>query len=183
MINRNDLYDITFALIIIRNNIREKLNSQILSQMVKVLEEENSTEDNQIRKAISSIEGLDYEHWFFVYHSNVYVHHQILYETYIYDLLVKIFDSLICELSNEEFDKAYDLADSFHCLPEIIADNNFKIPKSFWKTFVKYYRDKWDKDFLRIEQKDIYKKSNLNISEMVRICLTLWGKMMLVFRE
>lgn len=62
MINKNDLYDITFALIIIRNNITEKSNSKILAQMIKVLGEKNNTEDNQIRKAISSIDGLDREY-------------------------------------------------------------------------------------------------------------------------
>ena len=71
----------------------------------------------------------------------------------IYALLVKLFQNLICELTKKDFDKAYDLVDSFHCLPEIIADNNFTIPKSFWKTFVKDYRSKWDNDFLRKEQR------------------------------
>lgn len=153
MINKNDLYDITFALIIIRNNITEKTNPQILSQMIKVLEEKNNTEDNQIRKAISSIDGLNRECWFFAYHNNVYVNHQMLNKANIYDLLVKLFQSLSCELNKKNFNKAYDLADSFHCLPEIIADNNFRIPKSFWKTFVKGYRSKWDNDFLRDEQR------------------------------
>ena len=153
MINKNDLYDITFALIIIRNNITEELNSKILAQMIKVLEEENNTEDNQIRKAISSIDGLDCERWFFVYHNNVYVNHQILNKADIYALLVKLFQDLIFELNKKDFDKAYDLVDGFHCLPEIIADNNFTIPTSFWKTFVKEYRRKWDNDFLREEQR------------------------------
>ena len=153
MIYKNDLYDIAFALTIIRNNITEKSNPQILSQMIKVLEDENNTEDNQIRKAISTIDGLDHEYWFFAYHNNVYVNYQMLNKAAIYDLLVKAFQKLICELNKKEFNKAYDLADSFHCLPEIIADNNFTIPKSFWKTFVKDYRSKWDNDFLRDEQR------------------------------
>ena len=153
MIYKNDLYDITFALIIIRNNITERSNPQILSQIIKVLEKENNTEDNQVRKAISCIDGLNREYWFFAYHNNVYVTHQILNKADIYSLLIKLFQSLICELNKKEFDKAYDLVDSFHCLPEIIADNNFTIPKSFWKTFVKDYRDKWDDNFLRDEQR------------------------------
>lgn len=157
MINKNDLYDIAFTLVVIRNNITEKLNLQILSQMIKVLETVNNTEDNQIRKAISSINGLDYEHWFFAYHNNVYVNHQMLNKVDIYALLIKLFQSLICELNKADFDKAYDLVDSFHCLPEIIADNNFTIPKSFWKTFVKNYRRKWDNDFLRTEQRILKK--------------------------
>ena len=153
MINKNDLYDISFALVLIRNNITERSNPQVLAQMIKVIEDKNNTEENQIRKAVSSIDGLDRERWFFAYHNNVYVNHQVLKKADIYDLLVKLFRILIDELNKKEFDRAYDLADSFHCLPEIIADNNFTIPKSFWKTFVKEYRSKWDKDFLRDEQR------------------------------
>ena len=155
MINKNDLYDITFALTIIRNNITEKSNSKILSEIKKVLERENNTEDNQIRKAISSIDELDREQWFFVYHNNIYVNHQILNKLSIYDLLIKLCQSLIGALNKKEFDRAYDLVDSFHCLPEIIADNNFTIPKSFWGTFIKNYRSKWDNNFLRDEQREL----------------------------
>lgn len=153
MINKNDLYDITAALIRIRSNIKEKSNCKILFQMIRVLQAEKNTDDNQIRKAISSIDGLDRDCWLFTYHNNVYVNHQMLNKADIYALLIKLFQSLICELNKKEFDKAYDLVDSFHCLPEIIADNNFKVPKSYWKTFIKNYRSKWDKDFLRNEQR------------------------------
>lgn len=159
MINKNDLYDITFALITIRSNIFEKSNIQILSQMIKVLETRNNTEDNQIRKAISSIEGLDRQYWFFAYYNNLYVNHQIVNKDAIYVLLIKLLQSLICELNQKAFDKAYDMVDCFHCLPEILADNNFTIPKAFWRTFVKDYRNKWDNDFLRAEQKTLKKHS------------------------
>lgn len=152
MINKNDLYDLSFVLISIRNDIREESNTKILRQIITVLETENTTEDNQIRKAISSIEGLDNERWFFASHNNVYVNHQLLKNENTYALLVKLLQSLNDVLCQEEFDKAYDLVDCFHCLPEIIADNKLSIPKSFWKTFVKSYRNKWDNAFLKIEQ-------------------------------
>ena len=153
MITQNDLYDITYTLITIRSDIREDLNVEILIQIIKVLENENSIADNQIRKAISSVQGLDGEHWFFVYHDNVYVNHRFLKDKNIYNLLVELLKNLICILNKKEFDKAYDLVDNFHCLPDIIADNHFSIPKSFWKTHAKSYRNKWDKSFLRVEQK------------------------------
>ena len=153
MITKNDLYDITQALIIIRNNIKEELNAEVLFEIIKTLETDNSTDENQIRKAISSIDQLDRERWFFVYHNNVYVNHRIMNKPAILSLLVNALKCLLSELRRGNFDKAYDLADGIHCLPEIIADNDFKIPKSYWKTFVVNYRNKWDKYFLRDEQK------------------------------
>lgn len=35
----------------------------------------------------------------------------------------------------------------------MIADNDFRVPKTFWKVHIKSYRDEWDGDFLRAEQK------------------------------
>ncbi len=154
MITKNDLYDMTAVLINIRNDIYEELNVKILVQMIKVLKNKINTDDNQIRKAIASIEEIENECWFFVNINNVYVNHQLMKKDSIYVLLEKLFNELICELEHKNFDKAYDLVDSFHCLPNIIADNNFTIPKTFWKTYIKCYRDKWDKEFLRYEQKN-----------------------------
>ena len=153
MINKNDLYDIAYALILIRSDIRAKTNVAVLEQIIKVLESENSAEDNQIRKAISSIEGLDGERWYFVFYNNVYVNHKLLKKAESYSLLINLMQNLVCELEKCHFEKAYDLVDCVHCLPEMIADNNFTIPKSFWRTFVKSYRNKWDREFLRFEQK------------------------------
>jgi len=69
--------------------------------------------------------------------------------------MIKICDELVSVLQLKNFDLAYDLADAIHCLPNIIAENNFTIPKSYWKSHVQYYRNKWDKDFLINEQKAI----------------------------
>lgn len=163
MITQNDLYDITFSLMIIRYRISEENNIRALFQIIKVLEspitkkdhnaEDEWIEDNQIRKAISTIEGLDSEFWSFAFHNNVYTNQQVLKNPHIYDLLISVLRELLHQLQNGDFKKAFDLADNVHCLPELIADNNFKVPKKFWKIFVKNYRKKWDKKFLRKEQK------------------------------
>lgn len=153
MINKYDLYDMSFALIKIRSRIQEKSNIPIISQMIKVLEEKSNADDNQIRKAISSVGELDCEYWEFAYHNNVYVNHYTMNKPAINTLLIKLLKNLLDFLNNEHFEKAYDLVDSFHCLPEIIAENNMTIPKSFWKTFISDYQNKWDRDFLRLEKK------------------------------
>lgn len=155
MIFKNDLYDIGFALSIIRNTIREKDNPTILSQIITVLESNELTNDNQIRKVISHVEGIDSELWNFAFHNNVYVVHQMVKNTALYSLLIKIMQCLKSQLLNEDYERAYDLLDCIHCLPTIIADNNLIIPKSFWNTYVRGYREKWDRSFLLHEQKKV----------------------------
>ena len=153
MINKYDLYDISFALVTIRNDIREKSNTEILTQIIDVLQENNCYEDNQIRRAISTISTLDREKWFFVYHNNLYVNHLLLKNDSIYELLIASFQHLANMLTHNQFEQAYDLIDCIHCLPEIIADNHFTIPRAFWKHYVTHYRKKWDKSFLKKYQK------------------------------
>lgn len=153
MIDRYDLYDMSFALVMIRYDIRSETNIPVLARMIGVLEAKEAVGDNQIRRVLSSIAGLDRERWFFVYHNNVYVNCRMLERKSIYDLLIKSFRELERALHGGEFDRADALADALHCLPEMIADNDFRVPKTFWKVHIKSYRDEWDGDFLRAEQK------------------------------
>lgn len=154
MISQNDLYDMAYAFVLIRNNIQYQFNSEILSKIVLVLKyEQIEYEDNQVRKALADIQGLNQEQWNFVYHNNVYVNHRLLKSTYIYKMLIKLCEESIIALKNQEFERAYDLIDCYHCLPDIIADNHLSIPKNYWKVYIKPYRDRWDKKFFVSEQK------------------------------
>jgi len=76
-----------FALSIMRNSICEKSNPAILSNIITVLESYDMIEDNQVRKAISNVEGIDYKLWGYAFHNNVYVIHQIMKNPYLYLLL------------------------------------------------------------------------------------------------
>ena len=156
MISQNDLYDMSYALILIRGDIDNKLNIEILTKMKDVLNYKNKEfEDNQIRIALASISGLNYEKWRFVYHNNLYVSHRILQNEKIYDLLIKFIQEIVFAMQNKNLERSYNLVDCFHSLPIIIADNNFKVPRSYWKNFIYSYRKKWDKKFLKNEQKNI----------------------------
>lgn len=157
MISKYDLYDITYALTLIRNDIYQRTNASVLSQITKTLDDKDNNGENQIRIAISTVEGLNHDQWYFVYHKNVYVNHPLLKRAEIYDLLIDLLQSVTGYLEKKEFEQAYDLVDSIHCLPEIIANNNFSVPKLFWKTYEKGYCSKWDKGFLKLERKK-YKK-------------------------
>ena len=65
MISQNDLYDMSFALVLIRNNIQYDLNSVVVSKIEQVLKNNSlQFEDNQFRKALATIDNLDYTKWY-----------------------------------------------------------------------------------------------------------------------
>lgn len=165
MISQNDLYDISAALILIRNNIKSNTNCLVIAKIAEILGAGNHFfEDNQIRKAIASIEELDKEKWQFVYYNNVYVKHHFLKSDYIYFLLIDLCEQLKTFINQNNYEKAYDLADCIHCLPEILADNGFAIPTTYWKAYIKKYRKKWDKGFLKKYEK-IIRRSTRNTGD------------------
>jgi hypothetical protein len=154
MITKNDLYDISAAFTIVRNDSKCIKNKEVLEAIKQVLSSDKQIfTDNQIRIALSGIDGLDRDKWYFAFHNNIYVNHHILKNDKIYDLLIHACDGLIQVLQKEDYANAYDLADGMHCLPDIIADNNFTVTKSYWKSHILPYRKKWDNTFLINEQK------------------------------
>ena len=71
MVSKYDLYDLSAVLVNIRSDIQYELNSVILSKVIEVLKLNDQTfQDNQVRKALASIKSLDQERWYFVYHNN-----------------------------------------------------------------------------------------------------------------
>ena len=155
MIGINDLYDMSAVFTCMRADIKYDKNITILQNIIKVLLIEDTYEPNQIRNRIAEVPDLDHEKWYFVYHQNLYVYNAILKDQNITNILMKACEKLISALQLQKFDLARDLADTIHCLPDIITENRFTIPKSYWKSHVQFYREKWDKDFLKNEQKAI----------------------------
>ena len=152
-----DLYDISACLVCIRNEPANPINEAVVDKILHVLRQgidSNTLAFNQVRIAVSKISNLDKEKWFFVFHENVYVHFAILKDRSIYNLLIKVLMRLKQVISEGNEEKIDNLADCIHCLPDIIAENNFRITKSYWSSHVQYYRKKWDKDFLLQEQKN-----------------------------
>jgi hypothetical protein len=174
MLSINDLYDISAVFTRMRFEIRYDKNIDILQRMIKVMQINDFYEDNQIRNAIAEILDLDREKYPFVYHQNYYVHHSFLKNPILINLMIKICNELISAIASEQFEKAEDLADTVHCLPDIIAENRFTITKSYWKSHMRQYRQKWDKEFLKKEQYMLRSYNNrayrwlINLSTRVR---------------
>ena len=82
----------------------------------------------------------------------------ILKDDNVLGILIKVCETLIYQLNEHKFEIADDLIDTVHCLPAIIAENKFKIPKNYWKSHMRFYRLKWDKTFLVKEQNNLYKR-------------------------
>lgn len=59
-----------------------------------------------------------------------------------------------CKLYDEmKYDQLFDLLDLVHGLPEALLYKRSWNSKSYWKTYFKPYRRKWDKHFMKPEQK------------------------------
>ena len=64
-----------------------------------------------------------------------------------------------CRFYDEgKFDQLSDLIDLVHGLPEALINKEIWNPKKFWKIYFNPYRKKWDKNFLKIEQKKLLKR-------------------------
>ncbi len=62
----------------------------------------------------------------------------------------------ICtQLRHENFERAYDLLDAIHCLPEAIISKKQWNSKAFWKMYIRPYREKWDNQFLSSEEREL----------------------------
>lgn len=148
----------SFILILIRHDIENGINTTIIGQVLSVLENKKNTDKNQIRKAVLAIPNIDSVKWNFTHRFKETAKYDIIEDESVYDLLIKLFNELNCLLKNKEFGRAYDLADCFHCLPDIIADNDITVPDSFWENRMTAYRNKWDKTFL-IDEETLLKEN------------------------
>lgn len=64
----------------------------------------------------------------------------------------------ICtQLGLKNFDRAYDLVDAIHCLPEALISKKQWDSKAYWKIYIRPYREKWDKQFLKNQERELLK--------------------------
>jgi hypothetical protein len=151
MLSIYDLYDLYAIFLNIRAYPDYELNHEILLNIINVLENRHVNHDeNQFRTALRLINTLDMEKYPFVQVINLYVHFSaFLKDEGVYKTLVECCKCLLNAVKEKNVEKTEDLADCLHNLPIHIIENGFAIPKKFWKGEVKYYRCKWDKDFLK----------------------------------
>lgn len=157
MLSIYDLFDLSGIFKNIRSFPNYSLNKEIIQKTIEVLLDDSTSHNiNQFRKALQTIRELDLEKYYFVAINNVYVYFpSLLKDETIYELLITACRHLLNAVMEENIEKIIDLADCLHNLPNDIVESGLLIPKFFWKISVKTYRKKWDKNFLRMEQKKL----------------------------
>ncbi|MDR1892232.1 MAG: hypothetical protein LBQ48_04420 [Oscillospiraceae bacterium] len=152
-----DLYDLHYIFIGIRCFPNYELNGEVLLKVIDVLENRHSNNDfNQFRAALQSINSLDKEDYYkFAFVENKYTYFPLFFlkDENVYVILIEACKRLLEAVDEKNEQKIYALADLLEYLPISITENNYSIPKIFWKKFVTHYRNKWDKSFLINEQK------------------------------
>ncbi len=108
-------------------------------------------EANGLRAAISEFISMDSAGVYaFAKTQNVYTYvGSILKDEHICAVLSAACEELLKVIKAQNTAQIADLADCLHNLPIMLAENNYKIPRHFWKNEVKLYRKTWNKDFLK----------------------------------
>lgn len=157
MLGFYDLYDLHAIIIGIRAFPQNPINQEILSAIITLMKNKReNTASNQIRSAIKELIGKNNDELYtFALTENVYSYYPSLFlnDEKVYQVLISALESLLAVLQHNDICQIYDLADCLHDLPIIIAENNYKITSKYWKCEVRYYRKKWDRNFLREEQR------------------------------
>lgn len=150
IIQITDLYDLSYMLSLIRNDIKFSYNSLILENIIKAINNKNdSYQPNNIRKYVSQIEELMDERWAFIKVQNYYTKSPtIIKDERVNELLSSLLCNLLFLIESSKYEQAYELADIAHAIPEILVDFNGKITKSFWENRIKLYAKRWNDYFL-----------------------------------
>ena len=159
MLSVYELYDLHMILVAVRSHPDASINSEVVSNIIAVLNNRTESDEiNQFRKALQSVESIDRSGIYdFVFTENKYSYFPLpfLKDERIYSVLSAAFEELLLALNEGNRERIVDLAECLHNLPIILVEKQYSIPNSYWKTFVKYYRNKWNSDFLRAEQKSL----------------------------
>ena len=156
MLSVYDLYDLHAIYTGIRFLPSNEINEAIVQKTILVLKNRHLTcVSNPFRIALRPICVLDKNELYkFALIDNKYSYFPLpfLKNEKIYLVLIKACEELLSSIREKNEERTYDLADCLHNLPIVLTENNYSIPKQYWKNEISYYRSKWNKDFLVCEQ-------------------------------
>ncbi len=147
-----DFYDIYAVFIYIRAYTDDAKNSEIAKAVKNLLDapEKESSGLNCVRRALSAIEGIDREHyaWAFVENDYTYIP-PIIKDELPSSVLSAGFAEIISAIESGDGERIFYAADAMHNVPIIFAENNIKEAKKRIKREISFYREKYNKEFLK----------------------------------
>lgn len=141
MITNNDLFDIYYVFVLIRNDIKYDLNAQIVKNVAEAILE-RCDEHNRIRKSISSIVASGDTSWNFAHHHNHYVYYELIKDQFAIAALYRFCVVLSQMLENYDYERAYDFVDCIHHIPILISREK-KLTNRDIRMADRKFREKW----------------------------------------
>lgn len=157
MLSTYNLYDLHYIFVLIRAYPDAPVNGEVLACVIDALSGGSDFgADDVIRGALRRAKGISSDGpYSFAFTANVYSYHPhaFLKDGGVCACLIHAAEELRRTLDKGCTERIYDLADALHNLPVLITENGGSIPEYFWECEVKHYRKKWDKTFLKADER------------------------------
>ena len=149
-----DLYDIYAVIVYIRAYTNDTKNTEIAKAVKSLLDEPKGDcgSLNEVRRAVSAVEGIDREHYSWAFTENVYTYMPpVIKDELPYRVLSAGFAEIISAMESGDGERIYRAADAMHNVPIIFAENDIKEAKKQIKRESSFYRKEYNSEFLKDE--------------------------------
>ena len=149
-----ELYDIYAVILYLRAYTGDAKNAEI-AKAVKVLLDEPHGDGgslNEVRRAVSAVDGIDREHYAWAFTENVYTYMPpIVKEELVFRVLSAGFAEMISAIESGDGERIYRAADAMHNVPIIFSKYDIKEAKKQIKREISFYRKEYNGEFLKDE--------------------------------
>ena len=147
-----ELYDIYAVILYIRAYTDDAKNAEIAKAVKGLLDEPrgDSGSLNEVRRAVSAVEGIDREHYEWAFTENVYTYMPpIVKDELAFRVLSEGFAEIISAIESGDGERIYRAADAMHNVPIIFSEYDIKEAKKQIKREISFYRKEYNEEFLK----------------------------------
>ena len=149
-----ELYDIYAVFVYIRAYPNDAKNAEIAKAVKSLLDEPKGDYGslNEVRRAVSAVEGIDREHYAWAFTENVYTYMPpIIKDEFTYRVLSTGLGEIISAIESGDSERIYRAADAMHNVPIIFSKYDIKEAKKQIKREISFYRKEYNGEFLKDE--------------------------------
>ena len=147
-----DLYDIYAVIVYIRaypDDAKIKDIAKAVKRLIDKPQRENG-DYNDVRRAISSIEGIDKKRWNWAFTENIYTYiPPDIRDEFTYRVLSLGFAEIIECIESGDGERIYRVADAMHNVPIIFSQYDIKEAKKHIQREISFYRKEYNGEFLK----------------------------------